>query len=516
MAALASQLTAYLSSGERVVSFFKGSLVPKQTISAGAAVCISAALFLAYEQYWYTSKKQHLPGPRWKVPVIGTFLESLNPTFEGYLSKWNSGALSCVSVFHRFIVIASTCELSRKILLNAPQNTEPSVVDSMRKILTPENWIFLHGKAHQDYRRGLNVLFTRRALGIYAPVGGDVYSRHFQEWLALDGKAEPYQLRFRELNMEASLRVFLGYYIPKETAQKISTAYLRVTAALELVNFPIALPFTKVWYAMRAREFIVNCFIDAVKQSRVRMAEGGTPNCMLDAWIESMIEERASGKKIREFADKEIALVILTFLFASQDATTSAVTWAFQLLADHPQVLERIRKEQEEIRGDNLTCNLSYELIEKMQYTRQVVMEVLRLRPPVLMIPYQTTRNWAINDDYVVPKGAMVIPTFYPALHDPEVYLNPDSFDPDRWGPEGDAHNHPKNFLVFGVGPHYCLGKEYAIMHIMGIIAQASVMMDWEHIRTPKSDKITIFATIYPQDGAIMKFRPRGSIQAST
>ena len=107
----------------------------------------------------------------------------------------------------------------------------------------------------------------------------------------------------------------------------------------------------------------------------------------------------------------------------------------------------------------------------------------------------------------------MVIPTTYPALHDPHAYPNPDAFDPERWGPDGEAESHPKNFMVFGNGPHHCLGKEYAIMHLMAIIAQCSMLMDWTHTRTEKSDDISIFATIYPQDGCIMSFKPKSSTQ---
>jgi len=64
----------------------------------------------------------------------------------------------------RFVVIASTCELSRKIL-NSPVYVVPTVVDSMRTILCPDNWVFMEGKEHVEYRKGLNVLFTRKALG---------------------------------------------------------------------------------------------------------------------------------------------------------------------------------------------------------------------------------------------------------------------------------------------------------------------------------------------------------------
>ena len=74
--------------------------------------------------------------------------------------------------------------------------------------------------------------------------------------------------------MEASLRVFLGDYMSDEIATRISEEYFNITAALELVNFPIPLPGTKVYKAIQSRKFIVQQFIECIKDSRVRMAKG--------------------------------------------------------------------------------------------------------------------------------------------------------------------------------------------------------------------------------------------------
>lgn len=85
----------------------------------------------------------------------------------------------------------------------------------------------------------------------------------------------------------------------------------------------------------------------------------------------------------------------------------------------------------------------------------------------------------------------MVIPSFYNSLHDPEVYANPDDFIPERWlDPEGKANANPKNYLVYGSGPHRCLGLEYANMNIALMLATAVVMMDFEHDWTNLSDQI--------------------------
>ena len=92
----------------------------------------------------------------------------------------------------------------------------------------------------------------------------------------------------------------------------------------------------------------------------------------------------------------------------------------------------------------------------------------------------------------------MVVPTVYPALHDPEVYPDPDNFIPERWI-TGDAEKMTKNWLVFGTGPHYCLGQTYAQLNLMGLVGKASLHLDWVHHPTPVSEQIKVFATIFPQ-----------------
>jgi sterol 22-desaturase len=89
------------------------------------------------------------------MPFIGPFLESMDPKFEEYKAKWASGDLSCVTVFQKFVVIASTRDMARKVF-NAPMFVKPCVVDVAHKLLRKENWVFLDGRAHVDYRKGLD------------------------------------------------------------------------------------------------------------------------------------------------------------------------------------------------------------------------------------------------------------------------------------------------------------------------------------------------------------------------
>ena len=415
----------------------------------------------------------------------------------------------------RFVVIASTRDMARKVF-NSPMFVKPCVVDIACKLLRPQNWVFLDGREHVDYRKGLNGLFTRQALELYLPGQEEVYDNYFEQFTQITeraGKPLPFMPIFRELMCAVSLRTFVGHYMPDSSVKKIADDYYKITAALDLVNFPFILPFTRPWYGKKAADMVLDEFAKCSAMSKVKMAAGGKPTCILDAWVLSIQESEryrqklASGVDIdvsekpaqvlRDFSDFEISMTLFTFLFASQDATSSACTWLFQLMADRPELLARIREENLAVRNGNRDVRFSLEMLEKLTYTRAVVKETLRYRPPVIMVPYLAKKDFPITDGYTAPKGSMVIPSVYPALHDPEAYPNPDSFDPERWI-SGTAEQQTKNWLVFGTGPHHCLGQTYAQNNLIGMIGKASMFLDWSHKITPISEDIKVFATLFP------------------
>jgi C-22 sterol desaturase len=498
----------------------------------------------------YIWNKGTIVGPSFKVPFIGPFLESVNPNFNAYHAKWTSGSLSCVSVFHkyvypclsqfcnqsvssvlvahankclRFVVIASTRDMARKVF-NSPAFVKPCVVDAAYKLLRPNNWVFLDGKAHVDYRKGLNGLFTRQALNQYLPGQEQVYNEYFKKFIhksQVENKGEPVQFmgEFRELMCALSCRTFVGHYCSEAAIKKIADDYYLITAALELVNFPIILPFTKSWYGKKSADMVLDEFTKCAAKSKVRMAAGGVKDCILDFWVCSMMESEAYRKRvdagekvdpsekpsmlIRDFTDFEISMTLFTFLFASQDATSSAATWLFQIMADRPEFLDKVREENIAARNGDIHAPLSLDQIEKLPWTRAVVKETLRYRPPVIMVPYVAKKAFPLTDTYTAPKGSMVIPTTYLSLHDPEAYPNPDSFVPERWI-TGTADQQTKNWLVFGTGPHYCLGQVYAQANLMLMIGKASMMLDWTHKITDLSEEIKVFATIFPMVSNIL------------
>lgn len=254
-----------------------------------------------------------------------------------------------------------------------------------------------------------------------------MFDRYFARFLEVSKKAEgkpvPFMAEFREVMCAVSLRTFVGHYISDEAVQKIADDYYLITAAMELVNFPIILPWTKTWYGKKAADMVLDEFSKCAAKSTARMAAGGEISCLMDGWVHNILESKkwreaeAKGQTegmtkpsplLRDFTHYEISQTIFTFLFASQDATSSAATWLFQIMAQRPEVLDRIREENLKVRDGDIHAALNMDQLESMKYTRAVIRELLRYRPPVLMVPYKAKKAFPITENYTVPKGKFV------------------------------------------------------------------------------------------------------------
>jgi sterol 22-desaturase len=221
---------------------------------------------------------------------------------------------------------------------------------------------------------------------LYLQIQDEIARKHFAMWVKKDEKptAKPVMMPARYMNMDTSLRVFCGNHIPEHATQEISDKYWAVTQALELVNFPFALPGTKVYKAKQASKIAMDWLALAAKNSKIAMANGAEPECLIDEWIRICMDPNHKGR--RDFSDHEIAMVLFSFLFASQDAMSSGLIYGFQHLADHPEILAKVRAEQERVRQGNYDAPLTLEQLDEMPYLAAVVKESLRVKPPVTMV----------------------------------------------------------------------------------------------------------------------------------
>lgn len=168
-----------------------------------------------------------------------------------------------------------------------------------------------------------------KTIRIYLRMQQKIYLEYFQKWLKQGSDStlhQPMMMSFRDLNMDTSLRTFLGDYIPAAGAKAISDNYWLITRALQLVNFPLAIPGTNVYAAVKARKIAVKIFEDAIKDSKKAMSSGLEPHCLVDEWNKNLLAEHGNTEK---YSDHEMALVVLSFIFASQGGFTLSLLYIY-------------------------------------------------------------------------------------------------------------------------------------------------------------------------------------------
>jgi sterol 14-demethylase len=98
------------------------------------------------------------------------------------------------------------------------------------------------------------------------------------------------------------------------------------------------------------------------------------------------------------------------------------------------------------------------------------VKETLRLHPPLFMLLRVALRDWEY-DGYQIEKGTNLIVSPTVTHRIPELFRDPDVFDPDRFGPGREEDKRPFAFQAFGGGSHKCLGNAFAMLQIKTVFA---------------------------------------------
>lgn len=202
-------------------------------------------------------------------------------------------------------------------------------------------------------------------------------------------------------------------------------------------------------------------------------------------------------------SDEQVMIEILQLLVAGNETSSNGLTWAFYLLAKHPDCLKKVREEVNTIFGDR---EIDYHGLHNLNYTVSVLNETLRLYPPFWMID-----RVAQNDDEFmgiqIPAGSVVVPYIYGAHHNTEYWENPYTFDPDRFSNEKSKKIHSFAHIPFGGGPRVCIGQNMALMQILLVLASVVRKYNFK-LHEDKDVEIDPMMILRPKGKVLLEFEP--------
>ncbi len=209
--------------------------------------------------------------------------------------------------------------------------------------------------------------------------------------------------------------------------------------------------------------------------------------------------------------DTEVRDELVTLVIAGHETVAASLTWTLRLLAEKPDVVDRVHAELDAALGggrdDGTTREVTWEDLPALPVTRAVVDEGLRLYPPAWVITRRALAD-DVLDGVPIPSGTLVITS--PWLHHRRADLWPDPlrFDVDRWlGP--DAGSRREGYIPFGAGPRLCIGRDFAVVESVMVLAE--LLRDRTVTPAGPRPGVVPSVTLRPRGGMHLAARPRRS-----
>ncbi len=383
-------------------------------------------------------------------------------------------------------------EANRFILSSENQYFEISWPPSTKALLGPLSLVLQTGTIHQNRRKLLAQAFMPRALSGYIATMEQITHQYCDRWVKQTELTWYPELRHYTFDIACKLLAGL------DQGSKTNLGQAFETWTEGLFSIPIALPWTKFGRAKRSGDRLAQA-LEAIIQQRQQSSEPGTDTLALLIQAEDEAGQRLS---IAELKDQ-----ILLLLFAGHETLTAAVAAFCLLMAQHPDVMAKVRSEQQQFPVHE---PLTLDQLKQMTYLEQVLREVMRLIPPVGG-SFRTVLETCEFNGYQLPKGWMVFYQIGATHQDETLYPEADRFEPERFSPQQmqqqSADRQKYGYLPFGGGIRECLGKEFARLEMKIFAALLARNYDWELLPDQNLELVRL-PTPHPRDGLKVKFYP--------
>ncbi|XP_049320521.1 cytochrome P450 4F3 [Astyanax mexicanus] len=170
-------------------------------------------------------------------------------------------------------------------------------------------------------------------------------------------------------------------------------------------------------------------------------------------------------------SNEEIKAQADTFMFAGHDTTASALSWVFYNLATHQEDQERCRSEINDLLNGRETEEVTWEDLSNLPFTTMCIKESLRLHPPVTTVTRYYSQDMSVPGGCTIPQGNICLISIYGTHHNPEIWPNPEVFDPMRFDPENSKQRSSYAFVPFSAGPRNCIGQSFALAELRVVLA---------------------------------------------
>jgi sterol 14-demethylase len=291
-------------------------------------------------------------------------------------------------------------------------------------------------------------------LQTYAQFMAEEAEAYFHNW-GEGGEVDLLKV-MNELTLFVASRCLIGSEFRKHLTTEFARLYHDLEGGINFIAFMYPyLPTPAHRRRDKARVRMVELISRIIADRRAKRTSG-------DDFLQTLMEARyADG---RTLSDDNIVGLLLTLIFAGQHTSAVLAAWTGILLLENQQYVPAILEEQQAVfsAGDEMSLAALRDLV----VLERAIKEAERMRPPLIMLMRTILRDFEYKG-YPMPRGdlAMISPAVSHRL--PEVFRDPNQYDPNRFAPGREEDKQAHYCLIgFGGGKHRCIGLHFAYQQI--------------------------------------------------
>ena len=383
----------------------------------------------------------------------------------------------------------------RYVLLYHPSDIEAILVGGTHSImkayaLRQGRWVMggqllvAEGEMHTKQRKALAPAFAARRIEAYVDTVAEQSDRLVAAW-GDDGAFEA-ERAMGDLDLAISGRTMFGGRVEGEEAEAVTEALESCVHAFPLAMHPLrsvidTLGIPPKRRIQRSRRQLNRTVKRLIEEGRERLARGEDRGDVLSILVENYCAEGATPQDYDLLIDEARGL-----LLGGHETLARSLAWGLHLLAENPDVLQRIRDEVRAVCGDGPITKAH---VDQLHEARRAFQETIRLYPAGGLHVRETQAPIRLDDETVLEAGLQVAIPVWSVHRDPRWWPDPERFDPDRFAdPDPDRPRWAYN--PWGGGTRVCIGQAYATM--LGTVLIATVARHYRLEVAPESRPVPV------------------------
>lgn len=320
----------------------------------------------------------------------------------------------------------------------------------------------------EDYynqRPVLQEIFRREHMHFYI----HAMNIEVQRWLDSLGDAGTTNLTDDMLHLTQAVagHALIGATFREELGKTFWEDYRAIANSLDFV-LPTHLPLPKFIRRDRAKQRLREAMLPVIQKRRQRPDQ-------YDDLIKSLLTTPLKDGNYLD--DYTIVLFFIGLLFAGHETTAGQAGWTIILLLQHPEYLARVQSEIDH--QVHTEVPIDGALLSRLKSIYWAIDETTRLRPSANMQMRVVEQPLTLGS-YTIPSGWRVMVNADISHHLPDVFTNPEQFDPLRFAPERNEGKNTFSMVGFGGGIHKCTGMNFAKNEMAIIITRLFQQFDVE------------------------------------